>query len=149
MYDLAAHHREGGGKINRRVSNMNRERLNAEGFNVSRREVLTASGATLIGATMFGSLFSFPVDAQKMDGMKMKSGEHALRNAMRKLWEDHITWTRLFIVSEAADLPDKAATTERLLRNQVDIGNAIKPYYGDPAGNKLADLLKDHIMIAA
>src|SRR5688572_12154878 len=53
----------------------------------------------------------------------------ALHNAMRKLWEDHIAWTRLFIVSAAADLPDKAATTERLLQNQTDIGNAIKPYY--------------------
>ena len=72
-----------------------------------------------------------------------------LRAGMRKLWEDHITWTRLFIVSAVSDLPDKAATTERLLQNQVDIGNAIKPFYGDAAGNKLSALLKDHILIAA
>lgn len=74
---------------------------------------------------------------------------HELRAGMRKLWEDHVTWTRLFIVSALADLPDKAVTTERLLQNQVDIGNAIKPYYGDAAGNKLSALLKDHILIAA
>ena len=73
----------------------------------------------------------------------------ALRAGMRKLWEDHITWTRLFIVSAVADLPDKGATTERLLQNQVDIGNAIKPFYGDAAGSKLSALLKDHILIAA
>ncbi len=72
-----------------------------------------------------------------------------LRLGMRKLWEDHITWTRLFIVSALADLPDKAATTDRLLQNQLDIGNAIKPYYGDAAGDRLAALLKDHILIAA
>jgi len=54
----------------------------------------------------------------------------ALRAGMRKLWEDHIKWTRLFIVSAVAGLPDKGATTERLLKNQVDIGNAIKPFYG-------------------
>jgi hypothetical protein len=72
-----------------------------------------------------------------------------LRADMRKLWEDHVTWTRLFIVSAVADLPDKAATTERLLKNQVDLGNAIKPFYGEAAGEKLGALLKDHILIAA
>ena len=68
------------------------------------------------------------------------------RNAMRKLWEDHITWTRLYIVSAAADLPDKDATAQRLLQNQVDIGNAVKPFHGEAAGNQLTALLKDHIL---
>src|SRR4029453_6830547 len=72
-----------------------------------------------------------------------------LRAAMRKLWEDHVTWTRLYIVSSLADLPDKAATTERLLQNQTDIGNAVKPFYGDAAGTKMTALLKEHILIAA
>ena len=74
--------------------------------------------------------------------------EVALHDGMRKLWEDHITWTRLFIVSAVGDLPDKQATTERLLRNQVDIGNAIKPFYGKAAGNQLTDLLQEHIVVA-
>jgi len=73
----------------------------------------------------------------------------ALRQAMRKLWEDHITWTRLVIVSTAAGLPDADATTARLLQNQVDIGDAIKPFYGDSAGTKLTALLHDHIVGAA
>jgi hypothetical protein len=73
----------------------------------------------------------------------------AFQDAMRKLWEDHITWTRIFIISAAGDLPDKAAATDRLLQNQVDIGNAIKPYYGDAAGNQLTTLLKEHITTAA
>jgi hypothetical protein len=67
---------------------------------------------------------------------------------MRKLWEDHVTWTRLYIVSAVADLPDKGAAAQRLLQNQVDIGNAVKPFYGDAAGAKLSALLKDHILIA-
>jgi hypothetical protein len=71
------------------------------------------------------------------------------RNVLRKLWEDHITWTRLYIISVAADLPDKDQTAQRLLQNQVDIGNAVKPFYGDQAGDKLAALLRDHILGAA
>jgi hypothetical protein len=68
---------------------------------------------------------------------------------MHKLWEDHITWTRVFIISAVADLPDKASATDRLLQNQVDIGNRIKPYYGEAAGTKLTALLKEHITTAA
>ena len=70
-------------------------------------------------------------------------------DAMRKLWEDHVTWTRLFIVSAVGNLPDTDATTARLLKNQEDIGNALKPIYGDDAGTKLSQLLKDHILTAA
>jgi hypothetical protein len=77
------------------------------------------------------------------------AGEFPFRSTMRKLWEDHITWTRLYIVSAAANLPDKDLTAARLLQNQTDIGNAIKPYYGEQAGNQLTALLKDHILGAA
>jgi hypothetical protein len=71
--------------------------------------------------------------------------EAAFHDAMRKLWEDHITWTRLAIVSFAGGLPDLQATETRLLRNQTDIGNAIRPYYGAAAGDRLTVLLKAHI----
>jgi hypothetical protein len=73
----------------------------------------------------------------------------AFHDAMRKLWEDHVTWTRLYIVSAAGDLPDKDATTQRLLQNQTDIGNAVAGFYGKPAGDALTALLKSHILIAA
>ena len=73
----------------------------------------------------------------------------ALRNAMGKLWEDHITWTRLYVVDALADAPELPQTTQRLLQNQVDIGNAIKPFYGDAAGDQLTSLLNSHILIAA
>jgi hypothetical protein len=69
--------------------------------------------------------------------------------AVRKLWEDHVTWTRLFIVSASADLPDLDATTARLLQNQQDIGDAVKPFYGEDAGNQLTALLREHILTAA
>jgi hypothetical protein len=73
----------------------------------------------------------------------------ALRTDMRKLWEDHITWTRLAIISLETGTPDTNATVARLLRNQTDIGNAIKPYYGKAAGNELTRQLRAHILIAA
>jgi NADH dehydrogenase/NADH:ubiquinone oxidoreductase subunit G len=71
-----------------------------------------------------------------------------VRLAMRTLWEEHITYTRNYIISAVAGLPDSDAVAQRLLRNQDDIGNAIKPYYGDAAGKKLTSLLRDHILVA-
>ena len=65
----------------------------------------------------------------------------------RKLWIDHVSWTRSFIVSDLASLPDKDVVLQRLLKNQDDIGASIKPYYGEDAGNKLSKLLREHITI--
>ncbi len=73
----------------------------------------------------------------------------ALRTGMRVLWEDHIVWTRLAIISLTTGSPDTEATVARLLRNQTEIGNAVKPYYGKAAGNELTRQLKQHILIAA
>ena len=69
--------------------------------------------------------------------------------AMRKLWEDHVTWTRLYLVSAIADLPDKGPTTERLMKNQTDIGIALQPFYTVTGGDRLTVLLKQHISTAA
>jgi hypothetical protein len=77
---------------------------------------------------------------------RLDARQLAFHDGMRKLWEDHITWTRLAIVSFAAGLPDLPATEARLLANQTDIGNAVKPYYGRAAGNKLTALLREHIL---
>jgi hypothetical protein len=80
----------------------------------------------------------------------------AFHDAMRKLWEDHITYTRNVIISFELNepdagvvLPDLSTVVDRLLQNQVDIGNAIKPYYGTAAGDQLTALLKEHIPGAA
>ena len=73
----------------------------------------------------------------------------ALRTDMRKLWEDHITWTRLAIISLESGTPDTDATVARLLQNQTDIGSAVKPFYGEAAGNELTRQLREHILIAA
>jgi len=71
-----------------------------------------------------------------------------LRQDMRKLWSDHVIWTREYIVAAIDGSPDLTAATNRLLRNQEDIGHAIAPFYGNAAGEKLTGLLKQHILVA-
>src|SRR5205085_8747040 len=71
-----------------------------------------------------------------------------LSDALRRLWADHVIWTRQYIVAALAGSPDAEAAAGRLLRNQEDIGNAIVPLYGAEAGQELTRLLKEHILIA-
>ncbi|WP_416730070.1 glycosyltransferase [Fictibacillus sp. JL2B1089] len=71
-----------------------------------------------------------------------------LYSLQRRLWKDHVYWTRSYIVSATEGAKDQDAVLKRLLQNQTDIGNSIKPYYGDKAGNELGKLLTEHIVIA-
>ena len=73
----------------------------------------------------------------------------AFHDEMRRLWEDHVTWTRLAIISLVGGTPDTDASVGRLLQNQTDIGDAIRPFYGEAAGDELTRLLREHILIAA
>ena len=78
----------------------------------------------------------------------MATSKEPVRLALRKLWSDHVIWTREYIVAAVAGTPDADAAAGRLLKNQEDIGAAIVGYYGQAAGDTLTDLLKQHIMIA-
>jgi hypothetical protein len=118
--------------------------------------VLLQSSAVVLGAALATALLVACSDSKPEDSASahhstspVASSDAAFHDSMRILWDDHVAWTRLAIVSIAAGLPDAAATTDRLLQNQVDIGDAIKPYYGGDAGDQLTALLKDHIVIAA
>jgi len=117
---------------------------------VSRRGLLREA-ATFAGAVGLGAVAGIgPVMAQMPPPPASPAGNPvALREAMRKLWQDHIVYTRNFIISALANSPDVPAVTARLMRNQDEIGAGIKPYYGDAAGNQLAGLLKEHILLAA
>jgi len=86
--------------------------------------------------------------SQAINGQSAVSRQAAFKADMRKLWEDHIVWTRMVIVDIVAGTPDTDAALTRLLQNQADIGNAIKPFYGDDAGTALTGLLRQHILIA-
>ena len=89
-----------------------------------------------------------PLQAQ-MEMHNQGSKSEQLRNAMHKLWEDHIVWTRNVILNIIDDLPGTEQAVNRLLQNQDDIGNAIKPFYGEAGGKELSRLLREHITIAA
>lgn len=71
-----------------------------------------------------------------------------LKSDMRMLWEEHIAWTRMTIISIAANLPDQDLVIKRLLRNATDMGAALKPFYGDENASKFGSLIKDHLLIA-
>src|SRR3954452_20643700 len=108
---------------------------------ITRRTVPLAVTAALVA----GGTSAVAADHHHAATPAATARQQALHDGMRKLWEDHITWTRLAIVTFAAGDKDLQATETRLLRNQTDIGNAIKPYYGAKAGRQLTALLKDHI----
>lgn len=75
--------------------------------------------------------------------------DDSLSETMIVLWQNHVVWTRLFIISDIAGLPDRDLTAQRLLQNQVDIGNALAPYYGREAADQLISLLQEHILGAS
>ncbi len=101
--------------------------------------------ATLMIGAIVGGIANPLIVAQ---GQTFTKAQVDFKMEMRRLWEDHVTYTRMFIVETAANISNDV-TVARLLKNQEDIGNAIKPYYGDAAGNQLTALLKQHIVIAA
>jgi hypothetical protein len=126
-----------------------------------RRSTFVALVATIAGSvaalTISGAQAGTTTAHQHAKGNPRVISRSALafHDGMRKLWEDHITWTRNVIISFEVNepdpnvvLPDLNAALGRLLRNQADIGNAIKPYYGDAAGDQLTELLREHILIA-
>lgn len=118
---------------------------------------MKSKAITLAGLCLVLALTSFMINSttfaqppkEAMPQGTVSPSQLQFHRMMDNLWDDHVAWTRLYIISALNNLPDKDATAQRLLQNQTDIGNAIKSYYGDAAGDKLTGLLKDHIMIAA
>lgn len=99
------------------------------------------------------NLFFIPLKAKAIETNSLADDSQTkskcdLKMSERKLWIDHVLWTRNYIIADMNSLEDKANVLERLLKNQDDIGNSLKPYYGEEAANKLSALLREHIKIA-
>mgnify|MGYP000873562899 FL=1 len=79
----------------------------------------------------------------------ISQAELDLSNKMRLLWEQHVAWTRMTIISMVEGLADVDLVTKRLLRNPEDFKNALIPYYGVEKASMFAKLLTEHLVIAA
>ena len=113
--------------------------------------VLTVTAAAVLSCLIVAAIAWQGALSAQMDDHPAPTKADAkteLRQTMRKLWSDHIFWERSYIVSAVADSPDKKAVSDRLMRNQEDIGAAVAGYYGKEAGDKLTTLLKEHITLA-
>lgn len=95
-----------------------------------------------------GEAATSPHHATHPTSARPTAAEAALSAEMRRLWLEHVEWTRLAIVDFASGSPGLNATLARLLRNQADIGKAVTPFYGASAGRRLTALLREHIAIA-
>jgi len=79
----------------------------------------------------------------------LNSNQVQLSDTIRRLWMEHVLWTRFFILSTAFSLPDLQFVTQRLLQNPVDFARVLKPLYGQQAAMQFERLFTDHLLIAA
>ncbi|MDD2519215.1 MAG: acetylglutamate kinase [Bacilli bacterium] len=72
-----------------------------------------------------------------------------LSNELRRLWEEHIIWTKLTIMALASDAPDTRLVTNRLLKNADDFGHLFAFFYDESIAEHFKSLIRDHLTIAA
>lgn len=85
----------------------------------------------------------------QMTNRCISQAEVDYRNDMRSLWEEHVAWTRMAIISLTFDLPDIDEVLARLLKNADDMGNMIRRLYGDMVATTYSQLIREHLLIAA
>lgn len=97
----------------------------------------------------FSGTIPVPSNQRQYQQSCITEKEAALRNHFRKLWEQHVEWTRMTIISMAENLQDVDLVTKRLLRNPSDMGAVIKKFYGDAISSKFVNLFREHLVLAA
>lgn len=125
--------------------------LIAQRFHTTIQEIASVNPGLDINTLYIGQIICIPQRYGQMPAQPMgiSRAEQALSNHMRLLWEQHIYWTRMVILSMAFDLPDVEFVTNRLLRNPKDFEAALRPFYGEDLAAKFAELFTSHLTIAA
>jgi len=76
----------------------------------------------------------------------LTKSEMQLNKTMRKLWSNQVYYTNQYLISIIDHLQDSPVMYDRLLLNQSDLGKEISNLYGDETGNKISELLKEHVV---
>lgn len=109
------------------------------------------SATYVVLSLLVGAVIGYGVSVamRSVNASTISPARGALRTAMRRLWSDHVMWTRNYIISSIANLDDLKDVTDRLMKNQSDIGAAMAVYYSPDTGKKVTELLTEHIALAA
>lgn len=129
--------------------------LIAKRFNITTEALMSANPKLNENNLQIGQIICIPQEYRSSHkppqsvSKCISEAQQMLSDQIRLLWEQHVYWTRLFILSAAFGLPDMELVANRLLRNPKDFEAALKPYYGESAAAQFAELLTSHLKIAA
>lgn len=127
--------------------------LIAQHFHITTEAIMSANPMLNENNLRVGQEICIPKKCRTMPSQsipgRISKTQQTLNNQMRLLWEQHVYWTRLFILSSVFELPDAEFVTNRLLRNPKDFESALKLFYGGNIAAKFAELFTSHLTIAA
>ena len=82
---------------------------------------------------------------EKMKVMKETPKAVELREALRDLWQGHIFWVRnVVLATKSGDAEAAKVAEENAVKNARAIADAVIPFYGKEAADKLFGLLAGH-----
>lgn len=127
--------------------------LIAQRFHTGIQEIVSANPGLDVNALYIGQGICIPQNRGRTPTqpvpMGISNAEQILSNHMRLLWEQHVYWTRMVILSMVFGLPDTEFVTNRLLQNPKDFEAALKPFYGQDIAAGFEKLFTSHLTIAA
>ncbi|NEU32585.1 LysM peptidoglycan-binding domain-containing protein [bacterium LRH843] len=123
----------------------------AQRFHTSVEELFAVNPGVDPYHLFVGQTISVPYNGSKRIPLHhcISKQEVDLKSKTRLHWEQHVAWTRMTIISLVFKLPDVHFVIARLLQNATDMGNELRPYYGDNIANMYSNLIREHLLIAA